>query len=513
MLEAGIALFARQGLEGTTIQQIAAEAGVSVGLVCRYFATKEHIVLALYGRLADALEQWAAEMPAGTVAQRFHATMLRKFGLLEEHRRTLIALAARALDPEARSSVLGPAAEVVRSQVTGVFQLAVVGATDAPAESAANLARLLYGMHLLLVLLYIQDGDPKSRSAREALDLAAMAVAGRDLALVANNPIMERVHGLLARLFGEARPGAPAQRARVVLERIFRRRRVLPGVALAPSEAALALHLPRIEAFIATNKPIQLVLPAFPAKSPNPAKVLGKLPDTAEWLALESLESLLDEIGQAHAPGAELVICSHGHVFADLVGVSDDDVTAYRRALEKMLAELDTGRIRMFGLEDAFGSIRPAEARRLLCETYAPAIADVRARAERSPSHRAQLEGVHRFLFEDEIASRPKLTRSQARKHTRERAYEVVRRSEAWGALVAAAFPRAVRLSIHPQPEVSSKIGIALLPTDDVWLTPWHGVALLDGERARLVRRTTAEQAGAQLVIEDGCPSYMEVRA
>ncbi|MEZ4310844.1 MAG: isocyanide synthase family protein [Polyangiaceae bacterium] len=296
-----------------------------------------------------------------------------------------------------------------------------------------------------------------------------------------------------------------------MLERILRRRRVLPGVPAEPSEAARVLHLPIVQAFLDESEPVQLVLPAFPAKAPNPAKVLGKLPDLAESLALENLSSLLDELGEAHSPGARLVICSDGHVFADVVGVPDPDVAAYRRELERMIEALGDARIRVFGLEDAFGTKSPAAARKLLFEAYAEPVEAIVARAKRSPTHAAQLDGIHRFLFEDEVVRRPELSRTQARKATRERAVEVVRRSDAWGRLVAAAFPRAVRLSIHPQPDVSSKIGISLLPTDDCWLTPWHGVAVVGGDHARLMHRSDAEQLGAAIVVEDGRPTHMEV--
>jgi pyoverdine/dityrosine biosynthesis protein Dit1 len=356
----------------------------------------------------------------------------------------------------------------------------------------------------------LQDEDPGAKATREAIDLARAALPFR-AALV--GPLGARIDALFGGAFGTARALEPGDTARLVLDRIFRRRRVLPGSPPEPEEAARALHLPRVQAFIDAREPVQLVLPAFPAKAPNREKVLGKLPDAAEALALESLAGLLAEIAEAHPPGAKLVICSDGHVFADAVGVSDADVAAYRRALEAMVESLDTDRIEIFGLEDAFGAMSPSAARRALLETYAPSEEEIRARAASTLAGRALVDGIHRFLFEDEVARNAKASRTQARNATRARAYEVVRRSEAWGRLVAAAFPRALRLSIHPQPEVSAKIGISLLPSDDAWLTPWHGVALVGGERTRLVRRRDAEALGARVVEEDGRPAYMELRA
>jgi len=530
VLEAAIASFAERGYEATSYKDIAALAGVSVGLACRYFPSKEHFVLALYDRLANELEDWADQLPEGTVAARFEAAMAAKLRLVAPHRQTLTALAARAFDPKSRTSVLGPGTEVVRSKVAGVMWLVVCGASDAPeATEAARLARLLYALHLLLVLLFLQVDDPKT--TEEATELVCKGLALRSIlpdllpGLVSKGVgaggLGARIETLFERAFGTSRTLAPTEASRRVLDRIFRRRRLLASPTsgrdgAAPPEAPLAarsLHLASVQSFIDAKEPIQLVLPAFPAKAPNPKKVLGKLPDAAESLALESLAALLRDITEAHRPGAELVICSDGHVFADVVGVSDADVRAYRRELELRIAELGDRRVRFFGLEDAMGEGSPDKMRAWLMASYGETEEAIHARAKASPAHAAQLDGIHRFLFEDEIARSPSLTRTQARKATRARAYEVVRRSDAWGRLVAAAFPRAVRLSIHPQPEVSSKIGIWLVSSEDAWLTPWHAVALVDGDRARLVHRSDAEALGAVVVEEDGRPSYMERRA
>ena len=506
LLEAAVGLFAEKGYERTTIPSIAAAAGTSVGLACRYYPSKEHFVLALYDRLATQLDAWSIQMPAGTVAERFRAVARKKLELVEEHRATIVALAGKAIDPDARAHVFGAATEVIRSKVAGVFWLAVVGATDAPGpEEAARLARMLYGVHLLLVLLALQ-GDPKA--TRAALDFAALAVQlqGHGVAAL----VGDSVDAVFGEAFGTSRALAPGDRARRVLDRIFRRRRTFPGTG-APTEAARALHLVRLQAFIDDDARIQLVLPAFPAKAPNPQKVLGTLPDAAESLALGSLVELLDEIREAYPPGAELVICSDGHVFADVVGVRDETVRAYRRVLEGMIEDLETDRVAYFGLEDAFGEVSAGKARALLLASYAPSEQEVRGRAKESPAHAAQLDGIHRLLFEDEVVRHPEQSRTRSRNATRSLAYEVVRRSEAWGNLVAAAFPRAVRLSIHPQPDVSPKIGISLLSTDDAWLTPWHATALFEGDRARLVHRVEAERLGAKIALDEGRPVSMVI--
>ena len=106
--------------------------------------------------------------------------------------------------------------------------------------------------------------------------------------------------------------------------------------------------------------------------------------------------------------------------------------------------------------------------------------------------------GIHRFLFEDAVVLHPDRSRTANRKWTKGRAWEVIQRSDAWGALVSEVFPDAIRLSIHPQPEVSEKIGVHLVDTEDAWLTPWHAVAVLQKDGARVMKRAEAEGMGAE---------------
>jgi len=509
ILEAALLVFEREGYELATLQQIAEAADLSVGVACGYFPTKEHFAIALYDRLANALVEWATSeaMPAaGTIATRFAATMRKKLALLVPHRRSLVLLAGRAIDPSSRAHVFGGDLEVVRSKVSGVFRLAVMGASDAPSsiDDAARLARMLYGVHLGMVLLALQDESPDAAQSHRAIAMIE-GMLGMLVSLPMVGPIGMQVESVIGDvLLGTSRGVSKEETARVILERIFRHRRVLPDVPDAPTEAALALHLPRIASFMEKNEPIELVLPAFPAKAPNSKKVLGKLPDGAEWVALESLAQLLKEIQEAYAPGATLVICSDGHVFADAVNVSDEDIAAYRKSLEAMIAELGVPNIRIYGLEDAYALKSPSAAREHLFALYAMSVDDVRKRAAEEKIHAAQLDGIHRFMFEDEVANEnSKLSRTQARKVTRERAYEVVRRSDAWGKLVDVQFPRSIRLSIHPQPDVSAKIGIPLIPTDDAWLTPWHGALVATPDGARLMRRADAEEQLGAVVVEN----------
>jgi len=506
LLHAALALFAARGYANTSMRDIAARAGVSPGLAYKYHPSKDALAMALYSRIAERFAATAPDLPVGTVADRFQAAVQAKLGLITPHRDALRALASRALDPTDRLGVLGPRTGTARSRNSGVFALVVHGATDCPVDpiERERLTRLLYGVHLGIILTWTQDTELHSPRAHGVLALARDGIEMLPmLALMGGGEKLAQLDALFGDALASPLGADQAEIVDAILRHIFSRRRMLDGPSWPASEPALALHRPRVAAVVASGSPIRMVLPAFPAKSPNPAKTLGALPDLAEVLSLRSLQHLCDEIAQVHPPGAEITIASDGHVFADLVEVEDADVDAYQDALAALIAREELGALKCFDLRDVYGQISGDEARTLLVERYGQPVSDLRERAAAHPRHRAQYDGIHRFLFEDAVVLHPDQSRSANRKATKHRAWEVIRRSDAWSALVAEAFPDAMRLSIHPQPEVSEKIGIHLLQTEDAWLTPWHGAAVLGRDSAQLMKRADAERMGAMNIEND----------
>ena len=296
-----------------------------------------------------------------------------------------------------------------------------------------------------------------------------------------------------------------------VLRLIFRFRRATPEETLSDTEAFAKfteLHYATVEYFVRKRAPIHMVLPAFPAKSPNRDKTLGDLPDMAERVTLGFLQAFCEQISHFHKPGAHMTICSDGRVFSDVVSVTDNHVTAYRRGIENILSSTHADRITTYSLEDAFGSISFDSMRAHLVEKYATPIEEVRDKVKTDPAYKNLFNGIHRFMFEDQSYLYPEQSRSKLRNRAKELAYRVIQRSNAWSALVEEMYPECLRLSIHPHPLHSSKIGFHMVKTRDSWLTPWHGVILDTGEEFVLVKRADAERMNASLVWRNNRPSH-----
>ena len=83
----------RRGYEATTLREIAREANVSVGLLYRYFPSKQAVIIALYDELSADFARRAAGMPPGRWRDRFIFALTTSLRVLESHRVALQALA------------------------------------------------------------------------------------------------------------------------------------------------------------------------------------------------------------------------------------------------------------------------------------------------------------------------------------------------------------------------------------------------------------------------------------
>ncbi len=332
-----------------------------------------------------------------------------------------------------------------------------------------------------------------------------------------------------ARLQTQPAPSPPQKggdeaKAQQLLSEITRFRR-MAGSSCFPGDcpACMGPHLPKVLEAVQANRKIRFVLPAFPGKSPNQNKVSGVLPDMAEKQALIFLNGLCQRIGRLYGPGAEIIICSDGRVFNDVVGIRDEDLTAYQKELGRLIKDLGLTHLSTYGLDSVYGEGGDFERlRRDLMETYGKPLEQFRAKVKRGGCECATREdkdahrlycGTTRFLVED--ASFPGQTKSKnaLQKECRAKAYQVMRRSSAWTDLIAERFPDAVRLSIHPQACASNKLGIQLLGASN-WITPWHGVAVELGSNFVLMKRSQAEELGATLHLDSqGKPSHFKLES
>lgn len=283
-----------------------------------------------------------------------------------------------------------------------------------------------------------------------------------------------------------------------------------------------SLHLPKIISKVKGNKPVTFVLPAFPGKSPNPEKVLGTLPDHAERLSLNFLGTLCQRIKKYYLPGIKIILCSDGRVFSDVVGMKESNVTAYQIELDRLIESMSLSDISTFNLDDFYKEVNFGQMRNELMSCYGNSLDFLKYKVRNGRKTSASSDeqeanrmycGITRFLFEDSMYTGQTKSRSAIQKESRTKAYEVIRRSNAWSELITERFPDSVRLSIHPQTCGAKKLGICLI-RNETWMTPWHGVAVETKEGYVLLKRSEAEALGAKLIhSSDGRPSHYKLMA
>jgi len=171
LYKAAIKLIVSRGYEATTLRDIAKQAGVSVGLLYRYFPSKRAVVLALYDELSAEYAARGAKMGAGPWRERFVFALEASLEVLGRHRATIAALLP-VLVGDAHEGLFAPATAQSRQRVQAVFQAAVEGASDAPdADHGAALGRVLYLVHLAIILGWLLDKSPQQRATRTLVAL------------------------------------------------------------------------------------------------------------------------------------------------------------------------------------------------------------------------------------------------------------------------------------------------------------------------------------------------------
>ena len=164
LYDIALRLMAKRGYESATLRDVAKEAGVSVGLLYRYFPSKRAVIIALYEELSAEYARQALDMPRGKWRDRFIFALKTSREVLEPHR-----VALRALIPvlvgNPQEGVFAESAAFSRLRVQRVFEEAVVGSTDAPVSGLAEaVGRLLYLVHMAVLLWWLLDKSSQQRA-------------------------------------------------------------------------------------------------------------------------------------------------------------------------------------------------------------------------------------------------------------------------------------------------------------------------------------------------------------
>ncbi|KAJ5306864.1 hypothetical protein N7508_005879 [Penicillium antarcticum] len=265
-------------------------------------------------------------------------------------------------------------------------------------------------------------------------------------------------------------------------------------------------------------------------------KVLGVLPDYAEYLGLLRLNQMCLDIKECYSPGAEVTIAADGVVFNDLLMISDDDVWNYGQAVREMVQKhgFDQNLKVLHAMEILSLTMTDptTKSTTLTEEIFHKTIASSRAVII---SEFCQSENVTQKLVDEDIDSRLTyngmkafvkidLANTSIRKNAASKkdyhneisslALKMMGRSEGFGKLIRTAMPHHVRLSIHPS-YGTAKLSICLVPQLSGFTAraPWMSCIAVDRQGANHTAHARDVRVTHQLVVENGMPWMFMERA
>ncbi|KAI0814584.1 Pyoverdine/dityrosine biosynthesis protein-domain-containing protein [Xylaria sp. FL0064] len=312
--------------------------------------------------------------------------------------------------------------------------------------------------------------------------------------------------------------------------------------------------LRRVIEFVHRNEACQMVLPAFPCKSPNGTKAGGSKPDMAERIALESLRDFAMSVKRIYSPGATIHVVHDGHLLSSCIGVDDAAISEYESNLQELYRSHfdsleDQNAIKFISLNDLFFTktnrdmdqsldkawLYDAE---VLCHPLQTRLSEpielvrklVMASCGVDRAHLRKLirtqdaatistyRGLSRFMLQDlaTTGSSEQRSMSQRKKIASAVAAEMMARNQAYTNLLELLFPDFVRLSIHAHSNQGPKFSVRLFPrgrvraVDDIdgrhkpaplhdfqIPTPWHSciVKVRDDNIVYLTKASVARQA------------------
>lgn len=179
-----IELIGARGYNATTMRDVAKAAGVSAGLLYKYFPSKLAVVLEFYEELSLQYAQRAASIKAGKWSECFGAAMRTCLEVLGPHRQALEALAP-ILVSDPHEGLFAPATARSRVRVESVFAKVVAESTDGPRGKVGEaLGRLLYLLHLSIILWWLIDKSSHQRATQALIALIERMLGALRVALI-----------------------------------------------------------------------------------------------------------------------------------------------------------------------------------------------------------------------------------------------------------------------------------------------------------------------------------------
>lgn len=506
-----VSLFTEVGFDETSMIDIAEKAAIPEVELYSYFGHKNDIILFFFQSINSDWQIAVDNISSKKIANRFEEALMLKVKLITPY----VGFLNQILGLLIQSSKIGVKASRtshIRAIGMQTMQSIIDGSTNGKKtqKKVPQLPSMMYFAHWAVLFTHMQTEDNEKVTTLIKL-LSKSLKHSKNFALIKKLfPVFDELGKITEDLLN-VNTKSKHTLDKEILKVIFNNRKATnleKQCELNQCPTCFEVHEHAVNFFTSQNKPIHFILPAFPAKSPNRSKTIGKTPDLGEEIALKTLASMCAEIESIYDPGAQITICSDGRIFSELVGVSDHDVTEYVQAVSDMIAQHGIKNINVLNLEDFCEGEDFEEMRKDLLTEYAEDIENLKSKIKTKPDALSLFNGMHRFITEDRLGIDKDKSKTRVKEESKLIAIKVIQHSNAWTRFLANVYPEAIRLSIHPYPAHHKKIGIQLTKAEDNWLTPWHGVITLQKNDYLLMKKSKAEEIGATLIYNNDIPYY-----
>ena len=201
--EAAMALFREKGFDATTMRDVAAAAGMSLGAAYHYFPSKEAIVMAYYAGIQEehARRVDAAVRAHSAVRDRLSDAFHSKLRIVRDDRKVLGALLRFTGDPHHPLSLLGTGTRPIQLRSIATFAQPLQGA-GIPADFLPVAALMLWALHMGLLLYLLYDESPGQERTHRLAD-GAIALFLSAMKLV-RNPLLKPLRTRLTSVLRDA---------------------------------------------------------------------------------------------------------------------------------------------------------------------------------------------------------------------------------------------------------------------------------------------------------------------
>jgi AcrR family transcriptional regulator len=203
IFDCALELFRKNGFDGTTMQEVAARAGVVKSAAYYYFPSKEAIIQAYYETVQAEQERLCGEVFAESkdLKTRLSAAMHTKFDLAENDRRLLGVVFRYTGEPEHPLSCLGPGTAAIRRRAMLIFRDAIAG-ERLPEDLQQLLPVALWALQMGLLVMFLYDGSARQKRTRRMADGALELTL--TLLTLAKLPMLKPIRRKVLELLREA---------------------------------------------------------------------------------------------------------------------------------------------------------------------------------------------------------------------------------------------------------------------------------------------------------------------